>query len=219
MANNDPIILSEEPKNVKINIQDPNKPKQNAGGKMIKKEQKVPWYDRIIGAFFGKEVNKDNLGEYLVNNWAVPTGKRMLNNAAQSGLKRTGDAVQMMLFGHVVNSSNGPTDYTSFSNPNAATPSAPGGYRVTDQVDVFAFRDRSKAEECLAYLRGRIHTYNSVGVLDYFELINSNLPGVDVPLDYTMANRGWFDLNNVTISPDPNGFIINLPRPVFLKKG
>ena len=213
--NNDPVILSEEPSSVRINIQDPNKPK--AGGKMIKKPQKVPLIDRIIGAFFGQDVNKDNLGEKIINDYAVPAGKRMINNGIQSGLKRMGDASQVMLFGRVVNCTNGPTDYTSFSNPNAVNPK-PGGYRVMDQVDVFAFTDKRKAEECLAYLRGRIQTYGSASVVDYYEWINTNLQ-VDIPLDYNMTYRGWVDLNNVIITPDPNGFIINLPRPVGLKRG
>ena len=87
-----------------------------------------------------------------------------------------------------------------------------------DQVDVFAFTDKRKAEECLAYLRGRIQTYGSASVVDYYEWINTNLQ-VDIPLDYNMTYRGWVDLNNVIITPDPNGFIINLPRPVGLKRG
>ena len=209
--NNDPVILSEEPSSVKINIQDPNKPKQNAGGKMVKKEVKIPWYDRIISALFGQDVNHENLGEHFINDWAIPTGKRMLNNGIQSGLKRAGDASQVILFGRVVNSANGPTDYTSYSQPNAVQ--KPGGYRVMDQVDVFAFTDKNKAIECLNYLRGRIQS-----VVDYYEWINTNLQ-VDIPLDYNMTYRGWMDLSNVIISPDPNGFIINLPRPVALRRG
>ncbi len=216
MANNDPVILSEEPSTVRINIQDPNKPKQSPGGKLIKKPKKVPWYDRLLSGLFGNDVNHDNIGEHFINDWAVPTGKRMLNNGIQSGLKRAGDATQVLLFGRVVSSSNGPTDYTSFSNPNVAQ--KPGGYRVMDQVDVFAFTDKRKAEECLAYLRGRIQTYGSASVVDYYEWINTNLQ-VDIPLDYNMTYRGWVDLNNVIITPDPNGFIINLPRPVGLKRG
>ena len=215
MAEHEPIIMSQEPGTVRVNIQDPNKPKQASGGKMIKKQQKVPMIDRIIGALFGQEVNKDNLGEHLINDFAVPVGKKMINNGIQSGLKRVGDASQVMLFGRVVNQS-GPTDYTSFSNPNVAQ--KPGGYRVMDQVDVFAFTDKRKAEECLAYLRGRIQTYGSASVVDYFEWINTNL-GIDIPLDYNMTYRGWVDLGNVIISSDPNGWIINLPRPVGLKRG
>ena len=218
MANNDPVILSEEPSSVRINIQDPNKPASaNTGGKLIKKAQKVPWYERVISALFGADVNSQNLGEHIINDWAVPTGKRMINNGIQSGLKHVGDASQVMLFGRVVNSSSGPTDYTSFSNPNGVNPK-PAGYRVMDQVDVFAFTDKRKAEECLAYLRGRIQTYGSASVVDYYEWINTNLQ-VDIPLDYNMTYRGWVDLNNVIITPDPNGFIINLPRPVGLKRG
>ncbi len=216
MANNDPVILSEEPSSVRINIQDPNKPKQSPGGKLIKKPKKIPWYDRLLSGLFGNDVNHENIGEHFINDWAVPTGKRMLNNGIQSGLKRAGDATQVLLFGRVVNSSNAPTDYTSFSNPNVAQ--KPGGYRVMDQVDVFAFTDKRKAEECLAYLRGRIQTYGSASVVDYYEWINTNLQ-VDIPLDYNMTYRGWVDLNNVIITPDPNGFIINLPRPVGLKRG
>lgn len=217
MANNDPVILSEEPSSVKINIQDPNKPKPNTGGKMIKKPAKVPWYDRLISGLFGSDVSHENLGEHILNDWAIPTGKRMLNNGIQNGLKKTGDAAQVLLFGRVVNQTNGPTDYTSFSNPNNVQ--KPGGYRVMDQVDVFAFSDKRKADECLAYLRGRIREYGSASVVDYYEWINTNLEGVDIPLDYNMTYRGWLDLGNVTITPDPNGFIINFPRPVGLKRG
>lgn len=214
MANNGPVILSEEPSSVKINIQDPNKPKQNAG-KVVKREQKKSFWDKVIGAFFGPDVNSQNLGQHFVDDYAVPTAKRMINNGIQTGLKRTGDAAQMMLFGRVVNSSNGPTDYTSFSQPNGSV--ANGGYRVMDQVDVFAFTDKRKAEECLAYLRGRIGTYGSAGVLDYWEWINDNLK-MDIPLDYNMANRGWKDLSNVRIMTDPNGYIIDFPRPIALQR-
>lgn len=216
MANNDPVILSEEPKNVRINVQDPNKPKQNSGGQMVKRQRKIPWYDRVIGAFCGQDVNHDNLLEYVVKNWAVPTGQRMLNNGIQSGLKRASDATQMMIFGRVVNTQNGPVDYTSYSQ-QGATPS-PGIYQVTQAVDVFAFRDINKANECLAYLKGRIATYQSVGVLDYFEWLNDKL-GAGISLDYNMADRGWKDLSNVTVKTDPNGYIIDFPRPVFLKRG
>lgn len=215
--NNDPVILSEEPKSVKININDPNKPRQNAGGKMIKKPQKIPWYDRLISGLFGSEVNHENIGEYFLNEVAVPTGKRLLNNGIQSGLKRASDASQVLIFGRVINQSNGPTDYTSFSNPNVAQ--KPSGFRVMDQVDVFAFTYKNHAEECLTYLRGRIQTYGSTSVIDYYEWINSHIEGVNIPLDYNLTYRGWMDLNNVTITPDPNGWIINLPRPVALKRG
>lgn len=216
MADIDPVILSEEPSSVRINIDDPNKPKSNAGGQMVKRPQKIPWYDRIIGALFGNDVNHENVGDKLIKDYAVPTGQRMLNNGIQTGLKKAGEAAQVMIFGRVINSTNGPTDYTSFSKPgNVATP---GIYQVTQAVDVFAFRDRNKAEECLAYLKGRIATYQSVGVLDYFEWLNDKL-NAGISLDYNMADRGWRDLSNVFVKPDPNGYIIDLPKPVFLKRG
>lgn len=216
MLANDPVIFSEEPQKMKINIQDPNKQKATNGGKMVKIEKKKSFLDRVIGAVFGNdEVNTTNVGEHFMNDFAEPLGKRLLNNAVQGALKKTSEATQTLLFGHVVNSVDGPTDYTSFSSPNKVKP---GGYRVMDRVDVFAFTDKNKALECLAYLRQRIQTFGSAGVLDYFEWINDNL-NQEIPLDYNMANKGWVDLSNVTISVDPNGFIINLPNPIGLKKG
>jgi len=213
----EPIIMSEEPTSVKINIQDPSKPKTvSQGGRMVKRAPKVTFWDKVISALFGSEVNSQNLGQHLIDDYAVPTAKRMINNGIQSGLKRTGDAAQVMLFGKVVNSNNGPTDYTSFSQPNNVQ--KPGGYRVMDKVDTFAFTSRQKAIECLEYLKGRIQKYQSVGVLDYFEWINNEL-NMDIPLDYNMANRGWVDLSMATVSVAAEGFIIELPRPIALTKG
>ena len=212
------VILSEEPGSVKINVQDPNKPKQQgAAGKMIKVPQKVPFWDRVISALFGQDVNSQNLGEHIIKDYAIPTGKKMLNNGIQSTLKRTGDAAQIMIFGKVVNSNNGPTDYTSFSNPNAVT-KIQGAYRVMDQVDTFAFRREDDAKECLKYLRGRIQAYGSTSVVDYFEWINDKL-GMAIPLDYNMTDRGWLDLNMARVSQSAEGYLIEFPRPVFLKRG
>lgn len=212
----DKVILSEEPTNVRLNIQDPSKP-QNNPGRIVTVQKKIPWYDKVISGLFGNEVRHDNLADYLLNNWAIPTGKKMLNNGIQSGLKRTGDAAQVLLFGKVINSNNGPTDYTSFSKPNGGNV-VQGAYRVMDQVDTFAFTQQRKAEECLGYLRGRISTYGSVSVVEYFEWINANL-GTDIPLDYNMTYRGWVDLNASRVSQSAEGWIIELPRPVALKRG
>lgn len=213
--NEDKVILSEEPQNVRINIQDPAKPKP--AGQMIKVPKKVPWYDKLISAMFGPEVNSQNIGEHFVRDWAIPTGQRMLNNGIQSGLKRAGDATQMLIFGKVINNSGGPVDYSSYSNSNAVKP-IQGAYRVMDQVDTFAFTELKNAEACLSYLRGRIKAYGSATVVDYFEWINDNLR-MNIPLDYNMTDRGWIDLNSATVSQCAAGYIIELPRPIFLKRG
>ncbi len=214
----DKVILSEEPSSVRINIQDPNKPKaQNSAGKMVKVQQKVPFIDRIISALFGSEVNSQNVAEHIIKDYAIPAGKKMLNNGIQSGLKHAGDAAQVMIFGKVINSNNGPTDYTSFSKPNSVQV-VQSVYRVMDQVDTFAFTRKEDADRCLNYLRGRISEYHSVSVVDYFEWINSNL-NMQIPLDYNLTDRGWLDLSMARVSQSAEGYIIELPKPVFLKRG
>ena len=203
------IILSEEPNGVKINVQDPNKPsKQIAQARKIPPKPSVG--DKVIGAFFGQDVNSKNLGEHLLNDYAVPTAKKMANNAAQSTLKRIGDAVQVLLFGKVINSNTGPTDYTSFSQPNNVQP--PTAHKLMNQVEQFAFSTRQDAMRVLDYLKGRIATYGSASVLDYYEAVNE-------PVDFMMANQGWIDLSAAEVRIAPEGFIIDLPRPIILKRG
>ena len=204
------VILSEEPRDIRVNIQDPTKPSSKQIATAKKVQQKPKLGDKVIGAFFGQEVNSQNLGEHLLNDYAVPTGKKMLNNAAQSTLKRVGDAVQVLLFGKVVSSNNGPTDYTSFSNPNVAQ--RPTAHKLMNSVEQFAFSTRNDAARVLEYLRGKIATYGSASVLDYYEAVNE-------PVDYMMANQGWMDLSTAQIRIAPEGFIIDLPRPIALKRG
>lgn len=205
-----PIVMSEEPEQVRISVDDPTKPKAKiANARKIAPKPTVA--DKVIGAFFGSEVNKQNVGEHILNDYAVPAGKRMLNNAAQGILKGLGNGVQMLLFGKVVNQTGGPTDYTSYSNPNNVT-KAPAVHKLMDQVETFAFGSREDAFNMLNYLKGRIVQFGSVSVLDYYEAMNE-------PVDYMMANRGWTDLSTATVQVAPEGFIIVFPRPIALKKG
>ena len=209
MANDNRVILSEEPEQVRINIQDPDKPKkQIAQAKKV--QPKETFLDKVIHGYYGNDVNRQNVGEYILEERLKPIGMRMLNNGAQNLLKRTGDAVQMLIYGKIVNKET-PTDYTSFSNPNVVN-KPPAAHKLMDQVEQFAFSTRNDAAKVLEYLRGKIATYGSASVMDYYEAVNE-------PVDYMMANRGWLDLSTAQIRIAPEGFIIDMPRPIALKKG
>lgn len=207
---NDPVILSEEPEEIKINIDDPSKPKS----KQIAQARKIPpketVVDKVIHGLYGNEVNKSNVGDFVLKERILPIGQRMINNGAQNILKRAGDVVQMLIFGKIVENNNGPTDYTSFSNPNVSKP--PTAHKLMNQVEQFAFSTRQDAQKVLEYLRGKIATYGSASVLDYYEAVNE-------PVDYMMANQGWMDLSTAQIRIAPEGFIIDMPRPIALKRG
>lgn len=207
---NDPVILSEEPDDIKINIDDPLKPKS----KQIAQARKIPpketVVDKVIHGLYGNEVNKSNVGDFVLKERILPIGQRMINNGAQNILKRAGDVVQMLIFGKIVENKNGPTDYTSFSDPNVSKP--PTAHKLMNQVEQFAFSTRQDAQKVLEYLRGKIATYGSASVLDYYEAVNE-------PVDYMMANQGWMDLSTAQIRIAPEGFIIDMPRPIALKRG
>lgn len=212
MQEDEKVILSEEPSSVRINVQDPTKPnpKHIANAKKLPPKETV--VDKVIHGFYGSEVNKSNIGEYFLKERLIPVGQRMLNNASQNILKRTGDAVQMLIFGRIVDNKSGPTDYTSFSNPNNVNPTPPTAHKLMNQVEQFAFSTRNDAERVLLYLKGRIKEFGSCSVLDYYEAVNE-------PVDYMMSNQGWMDLSTAQVRIAPEGFIIELPRPIALKKG
>lgn len=210
--NEEPVILSHDPNTqIKISIEDPSKPKQAKFTNQIKAKESVG--TKLKHAFLGPDV--DDVGNYILKEYLEPTGKRMLNNGAQGILKHIGNGIQILLFGKVVNQQNGGVDYTSYYNSNIG----PGGqqqqqksYKVMDAVDTFTM-SRENALETLAYLKGRIKEFGSASVLDYYEHIGA-------PLDYMMSDRGWKNLDNVQVLPLPgNGFYIDLPRPIYLKRG
>lgn len=208
----DPVILNHDPNpQIKISIEDPSKPKKPKYTQQIKAKESVG--TKLKHAFLGPDV--DDVGNYLLKEYLEPTGKRLLNNGAQGILKHIGNGIQVLLFGKVINQQqNGGVDYTSFYNSNIG----PNGqqqqksYKVMDAVDTFTM-SREDALETLAYLRGRIQQFGSASVLDYYEHINA-------PLDYMMSDRGWKSLDGVQVLPMPgNGFYIDLPRPIYLKRG
>lgn len=204
----DPVVLSEEPETFKVTVNDPTKPKAIATARKIPPKENAK--EKLIHAFFGAEVNSDNLGEHIVKDYAEPTAKKILNTVAQSVLHKLGDAVQMLLFGKIVDNKNGPVDYTSFSNPGIA--SAPVAHKLTDKVETFVFSTRQEALKVLDYLKGLIATYGSASVLNYYEAVQE-------PPDYMMADRGWMDLSSAEVRNTPEGWIIDLPRPIALKRG
>ena len=211
----EPVILNHEPNNgqIKISIEDPNKPKQPP--KFIKKaEPKESVGTKVKHAFLGPDVDK--VGDYILKEYMVPTGKKLLNNGIQGLLHKLSDGVQVLLFGRVVSTQNGGVDYTSFANPNIGSGSSGQStvkaYKLMDAVETFTFPTRQVAQNTLDYLRGRIKEYHSASVSDYYEYIGS-------PVDYMMVDRGWMNLDGARVISTPDGFIIDLPRPISLKRG
>ena len=210
MEDNKPVILDNQ---VNITIRDPNSPVQDkkiisGNVKRVKTKEKAG--KKFVHAFFGEDV--ENPGEYIVDNYLVPTGLRMLNNAGQTILKHASDGLQMLLFGKVVNQNNGQTDYTSFSNGGQSI-QQPTARRLVDAVETFVFGTRVDAERVLNEMRGRIGTYGSVSVLDYYEMVGAPIDN----MAYVFKDRAWTNLDSARVLSSPEGFVIDLPRPISLR--
>ena len=212
MEENKPVIMDNK---MVITIRDPNAPeevnKKVVQGQVKRVKQKEKVSKKLIHAFLGPDVEKP--GEYIVDNYLVPTGLRMLNNAGQTILKHASDGLQMLLFGKVVNQgSNGQVDYTSFANGGQSSVQ-PRAMKLMDAVETLVFTNRVDAERVLAEMRGRIQAYGSVSVLDYYEAAGQPIGN----MDYVFKDRGWMNLDNARVLSAPEGFMVDLPRPVNLR--
>ena len=206
-----PVILDNQ---VNITIRDPNAPKKPVIQGTVKRvkgpKPKEKWTKKFIHAVLGQDV--DDPGKYILDNYLVPTGLRMINNTGQTVLKKLSDGLQVGCFGRVVNQNGGFTDYTSYSNPGVA-PVQPKTFRLMDSVETFAFATRADADRVLNELRGRLQAYGSISVLDYYEMVGAP---ADV-MQYVLKDRGWVNLDNARVMTSAEGFIIDLPRPISLK--
>lgn len=82
-----------------------------------------------------------------------------------------------------------------------------GGFDLMEILD-----DHGDAEAVLDAMKERIVNFDCVTVGDYYDFLGKTIPvGA-----YTSADYGWYDLSDVSVRHDRNGFYIDLPRPVHL---
>ena len=82
-----------------------------------------------------------------------------------------------------------------------------GGFDIEE-----TFEDRQDALDVLNNMKGRIDQFGSTTVADYYDLIGKTAPSGQ----YTTADYGWDNLNDVVVRHNRDGFYIDLPRPVHL---
>lgn len=173
----------------------------------IKKDK--PW-EKLLSSFLATDAS--NLGEYLINDVAIPLIKR--------GISST---VDMLLYGKTrdINSTgtfyiNGgkTTSYNTFyqsPNKSISSQSSLPKTRETSGYHNLAFETRGDAELVLNGMQEYIENFGIVSAGDMYEMAK-------VPTDnYTLNDYGWTNLNDVGIVRDGGAYVINLPRPSLIK--
>lgn len=81
--------------------------------------------------------------------------------------------------------------------------------RATHDFSNFVVESRAGAETVIDRMYDLLSRDGAVTVADFMDLLGE-------PADYTMMKWGWVDLRGSQVTRVPQGYLLNLPRPVVL---
>lgn len=178
-------------------------------GKVKEKKKSV---GRRISEFFFESNGKDVLS-YLVEDVIRPRAKDILYDIIVGGA----DA-KIYGRGRKRRSSSSSYERDDYENRFKTNRRSSSSSRDDDRprrrgvFDLEAyFDDRQDAQNVLDAMEDRIKRYQAVTIGDYYDLLGKTCPG-----DYTTADYGWDNLDDVNVRHDRNGYYIDLPKPIHL---
>lgn len=176
-------------------------PKVVQGAVKVKKKNAVR---RMADAFLPDDIAR--IKEYFFGDVLVPTVKNLIsatvntllwNNARGNG--GSGAGASQTPYGRYYENNNG-------GRANTATRSMP----VQDCRSI-VFRDRRDAEHVLTQMDDLMATYGVVRIADVFDMAGMSC-------DWTCNDYGWYNVRNAAIVATHEGFIIDMPRAVPIRK-
>lgn len=153
----------------------------------------------------------DNVRDYIIAEIVVPKARDMLYSVAESICDSVKDGISGLLYGKDGGKGNSIYHYSSCYNDHSRS-AQNVTYRYVDHDYDFnnvVFTVRGDAERTLQELRRYISDYGLVSVMTLYECVGKN--GV-----HTDNNYGWTDLTRARVVPVRGGYIIDLPKTVYL---
>ena len=152
-----------------------------------------------------------SIGSTILIDVIVPAFKEMLFNSIRDGFS-------MLLWGDTRASKNRNgniiRDYTSYSNYSYSSTihSRPDIPRSDDspKYNNLVFENRADAEDVVYHLRESLNRYDSVTIMNLYELV-----GIGTNSQHN--KWGWTDLTNVRIRHVRDGYLLELPPPIYLE--
>lgn len=191
----------------------PEAPKRRARQQIVQASKRRKTFSQAIAGLLFNAVTR-NIGEYIIHEVIVPTGKTMIEDLVKG-------SIEMILY-------NGETGRYSGKSRDAGTskvsygsyyrkeedrrrpdrrPGRPGSHFNLEDI-FFTGRDAGKdAAAVLDALCDELEEYSEVSVATYFELA-----GVD-GATWTHNKWGWKDLSKAYCTHTRNGYMIVLPEP------
>jgi hypothetical protein len=170
-------------------------------------KQKKGLWAKFKETFVGKDAG--NVKNYIIWDVLVPAAKATLDDIVSSGVK-------MILFGEVrpnnVRRERG-RSYVSYDkawNSRDRTTSTRES-SSTNRARHIILGSRSEAEDVLSFMSDLIVSYGQATVGDLLSLVGMTTA-------FTDESYGWDDLSRASVSRVPNGYLIQVPRPILLDK-
>lgn len=153
----------------------------------------------------------DDVRDYIIAEIVIPKARDMLYSVAESLCDSVKDGISGLLYGK--NGGKGSTNrpYNSYYNDRNRS-AQDVTYHYVDRgydFDNVMFAVRGDAERTLQELRRYISDYGLVSVMTFYETVGKN--GV-----HTDNNYGWTDLTRARVVPVRGGYIIDLPKTIYL---
>lgn len=86
--------------------------------------------------------------------------------------------------------------------------------RAGNDLKEIVFETRQQAEHVAQILVETCKAFDSVSVYKYYEEANVNVSDIN----YTQKSTGWINLNHLDVYQTPEGWMIELPRPVNINR-
>lgn len=170
------------------------------GAVTVKKKSEL---SKLAETFLPDDLSR--IKDYILRDVLVPSIKRFIS-----------DTVNVMLYNNprgTGGSSGSQTAYTRYyGNDGRDTGSRDysGGVTVPS-CSAIKFRDKRDAEAVLAQLDELMEVYKQVCVADVYDLAG-------VSCDYTYHDYGWYNIRTAGIGSTRDGFYIDMPKAVPIRK-
>ncbi|WNM72439.1 hypothetical protein SEA_MOSSY_60 [Gordonia phage Mossy] len=178
--------------------------------------RKKPLSKRFTESFVGGDAQ--SVGAYIVADVLLPAAKDMIADAVSQGIEK-------MLFGEARGprarpagnrGTGGATTHVSYNrysgNSNQRSTQSAMSYRAreTHNFDEIILSTRAEAEEVLDNLFSLVSDYDVATVADLYGMVGQTA-------QYTDEKWGWSDIRGTSVTRVKGGYLLDLPRPEFIK--
>ena len=214
------IIEQEAERILEENVPEPARRAMRKVKGLAKKRRKSP-FKKFADVFFEEALS--TVKQSLITEVIIPTIKDFLADIFIGGVERTlyGSGSSRSKRSRKVSNSLVPvTSYNAYYNSDRKRLTTKDKKEKKEDIETFTFedivlRDRASAKDFLDDINARIVEYGNISIAEVYEALDEEL----VSVNFSENDYGWDKvLPNEIIVRVPNGFWLNLPKPVQLVK-